>query len=92
MVVAEIQQLQASHPQCTDGDGDEPVLRDVQVDQLLQAAELWTEINPLSRPELIGRTVQTPVSSPQTAAHTGYGFLPVPVSPASRILQAPEEL
>lgn len=45
MVVAEIQQLQAGHPQSTDGDGDEAVLRDVQVDHLFQAAELQVRHN-----------------------------------------------
>lgn len=39
-VVAQVQQAQAAHPQGTDGDGHEPVLRNVQVNQLLQAAEL----------------------------------------------------
>lgn len=39
-VVAQVQQLQPLHPQGADGDGDEPVLRYVQVHQPLQAAQL----------------------------------------------------
>lgn len=39
-VVAEVQQLQAAHPQGTDGDGHETVLRDVQMSQQLEVAQL----------------------------------------------------
>lgn len=46
-VVAQVQQLQAVHPQGADGDRGEPVLCDVEVNHLLEAAQL-TEVRATS--------------------------------------------